>query len=222
MKSLLVPKAAAPSKRTGAGVIVLLVLSATAIFLAPSMMLPGYSWTSHFISEAAAQGVDGAWVARLGFLFFGFAVLWLAGSLRKQWARGAYLCHLALGVLMVSTAAFSHHSWLPYMPFDIFEDFLHSVTATGMGFAFSLGVLIRFVQRGRDGEAGRRFDAAALGAAVVLPLFGWLWPSYAGVAQRVMFLVAYVWYGNEALHVRGRPRQDREDTVPPGSIRGYI
>jgi len=222
MKSLLVPRTPTPDRFSGTGVIVLLALSALAILLAPFVVFPTYSWKSNVISQSAGQGIDGAWVARTGFLLFGFAVLRLATSLRSVWARGTYLCHMAFGVFMVSAAAFSERPWLPYIPFDTFEDFLHSVTATGMGFAFTLGVLTRFVQRGRAGESGRRLDIIALGAAVALPLLGWLWPSYAGLAQRVMFLIAYLWYGNEALVLRRGAGRNRSDAVRTRFPRGYI
>lgn len=58
-----------------AGVLLLLALSAVLILVAPVMMPDSYSWVSNYISESAAQNVTDAWVARLGFLLFGFAVL---------------------------------------------------------------------------------------------------------------------------------------------------
>lgn len=105
---------------------------------------------------------------------------------------------------MVSTAAFSHRPWIATAAFDAFEDFLHSVTATGMGFAFSFGVLVRLFQRKRYEKFKRLLDIGAIAVAFVLPLAGNLWPSIAGFTQRMMFLVAYLWYGNEALIIDGR------------------
>jgi hypothetical protein len=43
---------------------------------------------------------------------------------------------------MVATAAFSARSWETAVPFDGTEDSLHSVTATAMVFAFTLGVVL--------------------------------------------------------------------------------
>ena len=69
------------------GVLTLLLLSATAIAVAPLAMPEGYSWISNAISESAAQGQERAWVARLGFLLYGFAVLWLVVLAHGRWGR---------------------------------------------------------------------------------------------------------------------------------------
>lgn len=88
-------------------------------------------------------------------------------------------------------------------PFDPVEDALHSFTATAMGFAFSFGVLARLLQRVRRGEAGRWLDVAALAASTVIPLVMARMREIDGLTQRLMFLVAYLWYAREALAVRG-------------------
>ncbi|MDH3376980.1 MAG: DUF998 domain-containing protein [Gammaproteobacteria bacterium] len=199
MKVLLAPTRLPTHRFTGAAILLLLVASAVSVFVSPLTMPQGYSWISNVISESAAQGLTGAWVARLGFLLFGFAVLWLTISLRSCWPHGAYWCHFAFGLFMISTAAFSHRPWLATIPFDPFEDLLHSITATGMGIAFSFGVLVRLLQRNKSQNFKRCFDVVAIAAAVALPLAGSIWPHIAGLTQRVMFLVAYAWYGNEAL-----------------------
>ena len=78
--------------------------------------------------------------------------------------------HLAFGVCIVGTAAFSHHPWLSGVPFDPVEDFLHSLTATVMGFAFAFGVVVRFLQREKTDIVGRLLDGTAVAAATFLPL----------------------------------------------------
>ena len=56
---------------------------------------------------------NGQWVARLGFLAFGLGVCWLAAALKRVGARVALWLHMAFGVFMIATAAFSHRSWVP-------------------------------------------------------------------------------------------------------------
>lgn len=73
---------------------------------------------------------------------------------------------------MISTAAFSHRPWLETVPFDAFEDVLHSITATGMGFAFSVGVLMRLLQRKSQGRTTRVLDLLAITLAIGLPPLG--------------------------------------------------
>lgn len=130
---LLTPASGAGRRGAAAGVIALLVVSAAALALAPAFMPAGYDWVRHTTSESAAQGLAGAWVARLGFVAFGLAVLWLAAGAARSWGRGVVWMHTAFGVCMVGTAAFSHMPWWEGAAFDPVEDLLHSVTATASG-----------------------------------------------------------------------------------------
>ena len=66
-----------------------------------------YSWIAHTTSEPAAQGVEGACLARLGFLLFGLGVLWVAQLRSPAWGRWATLFHVSFGALMIGTAVFS-------------------------------------------------------------------------------------------------------------------
>ena len=50
----------------GVGVLVLLGAALLAILLAPLAMPDDYSWVELGVSESAAQGLEGAWVARIG------------------------------------------------------------------------------------------------------------------------------------------------------------
>jgi hypothetical protein len=177
----------------------LLVVSAVALLLAPTQMPDGYSWLRHTTSESAAQGVRGAWLARLGFLIFGLAVIGIANQQQGKWTTAVRWLHGAFGVLMVATAAFSTRSWLPDSPYDPVEDALHSFTATFMGFAFAIGVALRLRHRGASWP-GRAVDLIAILAAVAIPLTMGAFPQWDGLLQRGMFAIAYVWYGFELLY----------------------
>ena len=178
-----------------------------ALAVAPAFMPAGYDWVRNTTSESAAQGLAGAWVARLGFVAFGLAVLWLAAGAARSWGRGVVWMHTAFGVCMVGTAAFSHMPWWEGAAFDPVEDLLHSVTATAMGFAFVFGVLLRLAQRWFGAAAlGRRgvvLDVVAVAAASVIPLIMVFQADVAGLVQRLMFAVAYVWYAAAAWEVGG-------------------
>ena len=156
---------------------------------------------SNAISESAAQGIHGAWLARLGLAIYGLAAIWLAVSLHARWGIGARYCHLVFGVFMVFAAAFSIRSWDQTAPFDPTEDFLHSFAATAMGFAYTLGVLLVFLQRPKAELGARVFDLVAAIVAIVFPLLMLSMPEVQGLIQRVMFLVSYIWYGKEALRL---------------------
>jgi hypothetical protein len=176
----------------------LLLLSALALLLAPLNMPDSYSWLRHTTSESAAQGIQGAWLARLGFLIFGLAVLWLVERLLENWPAPVRWLHGVFGLMMVATSAFSTRPWLPNLPFDPIEDALHSFTASTMGFAFAIGVGVRFWHRKEQGR-GRIFDAAAIAASIIIPLAMNALPDWDGLLQRIMFATAYTWYIHELL-----------------------
>lgn len=191
-----------------AGWVLLLLAVSAALVIAAAIAMPnGYSWRVLSISESAAQGQHHAWIARLAFLCFGAAVLALAVAMQGRWARITCWMHLAFAVFMLGAAAFSHKPWVPGVPYDAIEDFLHSVCATAMGFAFSLGVAARFLQRGGRDRTGRFLDALALAAAIALPLLSGLSSGSAGLMQRVMFAIAYIWFGREAWPLFRRRRK---------------
>lgn len=177
----------------------LLAGSVLALLFAPTLMPESYSWLGNTTSESAAQGVPGAWLARLGFLLFGFGVLWIARSQGSRWGLGVYLLHAAFGILMIATAAFSTRSWEVGAAFDSVEESLHSFTATAMGFAFAFGVGLRMVQRLRRGGSGWLWDAIALSAATFIPLAMNFLPGVDGLLQRLMFGIAYLWYAGEQI-----------------------
>ena len=92
------------------GILVYLDATVVPLALAPVLMPATYSWVSHTTSLSAAQGVEGAWMARLGFVLSGLAVLWLVGLAGGCWDRRAKALHAGFGVFMVATAAFSARS----------------------------------------------------------------------------------------------------------------
>jgi hypothetical protein len=196
--------------------LLMLVLSAMAISMAPLAMPEGYSWVSNAVSESAAQAQRNAWVGRTGFLLFGLAVLALAGFARERWGSAGTILFTGFGVLMLGTAAFSHKPWQAGVPFDEFEDLLHSITATGMGLSFAVGVVVIALGRVRPTLATRGFDLVAIAASVILPMGMANLPTLAGLLQRVMFLVAYVWFALEAARLsRGPAGRVRSVRVRP-------
>lgn len=207
------PDSTAPVKPSGAGrmwaagiVLLMLALSAVAIAVAPLAMPEGYSWVSHAISESAAQAQLNAWVGRAGFLLFGFAVLALASLARDRWGTLGSVLLYGFGVFMLATAAFSHKPWQSDVPYDGFEDLLHSITATGMGLCFAVGVVVVTMARVRPNMATRALDLGAIAASVILPMGMVNLPAVAGALQRAMFLVAYVWFALEAARLQRDPK----------------
>ena len=181
-----------------AAVIVLLGGSAVCVALAPLLMPDSYSIVEHSISESAGQGIQGAWLARTGFLLLGFAVLIVAGLAGARWGLWGRIAHRLYGVSMVGVAAFAHMPWED-LPYDEFEDFLHSVGANLVGFSFTVGVLLVSLRRGPGHRWAQIYDGIAIGAAFVIPMIMFNVDGIAGVVQRTMFGIGYLWYGMEAV-----------------------
>lgn len=186
-------------RRTLAGlVLALLLASLICVAIAPALMPASYSPVEHSISESAGQGVNAAWVARLGFLFLGFAVLVLASIAGERWGFWGRLAHGAYGFSMIAVATFAHMPWED-VPYDEFEDLLHSMAAFTVGIAFTVGVLIVTLRRSPGLLPARVFDWTAIAAAVVLPMVMFNVTGIGGIVQRVLFLIGYGWYGMEAV-----------------------
>jgi hypothetical protein len=191
--------------------------SVLGLAVAPLVVPADYSWIAQTTSEAAAQGVDGAWLARLGFLLFGLAVVVLASGAVRRWGAVGVALHGAFGALMAAAAAFSHRPWRPGADFVRFEDLLHSVVASAMGVAFAAGVVTTAIVATRGGyRAVRLLDVTAVAASVILPVGMTLLPHLDGVLQRAMFAVAYAWYAREALAILRLPvSADSSSAGPP-------
>jgi hypothetical protein len=185
-------------------------ISALALGVAPMLMPASYSWIEHTTSESAAQGVEGAWLARLGFLLLGLSVIWLSAIRHVRWGGWGARLHAGFGVFMVAGAAFSIRPWDASLPFDRTEDVLHSIAATAVGFAFAFGVFAVMLRRARWRSPAAALDLIAIASSIAIPLGMTATPAFAGLLQRAMFLVAYIWFGSEAI------REARPDQSPSG------
>lgn len=177
----------------------LLVLAASAVCvgLAPLLMPESYSIVEHSISESAAQRVEGVWLARAGLALLGLAVIVLASAAGSRWGLWGRVAHRAYGVAMIGTAVFAHMPWED-VPYDEFEDFLHSVASYAVGLTFVVGVIVVSTERLRGALRARAVDAVAILASIVIPMIMFNVTGVAGLVQRVMFAIAYVWYATEA------------------------
>lgn len=179
-----------------AGVLGVLAAALVTLALALLAMPDSYSWVKLGLSEAAAQGVDGAWVARTGFILFGLAVVWLVHLRLATWPPAVSVLHLAFGICMFGVAAFAHKPWEEAATFVESEDFLHSVFASVVGIAFIAGVITMVISRRRRSWRTMAQDLVALSVALSVPLT--MSTAAWGVFQRLMFFTAACWYGLEA------------------------
>jgi len=182
-------------------VLFILLCSVIALLYAPLLMPASYHWLVHTTSESAAQGIEGAWLARLGFSLYGFAVLLLTMACRHQWGRATFLMHASFGVCMIGNAVFSSRPWLDDLPFDLMEDMLHSWMSGLVGTTFALGVLATFFQRKKTDHFSRAVDIMAIVSSIVIPVGMLVWLEIGGLIQRIMFTISYLWYAREAWNI---------------------
>lgn len=135
-----------------------------------------------------------------------------------SWTPAARFAHFGFGILMTVTAMASAKPWLAGVPFDAAEDRIHSFAATAMGFAFALGILAVVLGHRGSSRPIRALDLIAILASIVIPLSMTALPEYAGILQRLMFIVAYVWYAIAALEPVPVLRQEARTQLqpPPG------
>lgn len=186
------------ARSRAAVVLALLALSLLLVAGAAFFMPDSYNWVAQTTSESAAQGVDNAWIARTGFVLMGFAVLLLAPLAGRRWGLWGRLVFRVYGVSMILTAVFSNKPW-EAVQFVEFEDTLHSWASSIVGFAFIAGVLVVMLRRPMSDRAGRLFDWTAIIAALGITAVIFAFEDIAGVSQRSMFLIAYAWFGAEAV-----------------------
>jgi hypothetical protein len=190
------------TRRTTTLALVALAAAALCLALAPLAMPEDYSWVTRSISESAAQGIDGAWVARTGFLLMGLGTLLTALASADRWRTPGSVLLGLYGVLMMSAAALSTRSWRPDAAHSALESTLHSTAATAMGFCYALGVLaVLLADRGMP-TPQRVLGVAAVASSVAVPVGMLAAPSIAGVLQRAMFALALLWLAIEAHHTR--------------------
>jgi len=165
-----------------------------AILFGPFLSPPGFSWIHHSTSEQAGQHVAGAWAMRTGFSLYGTGTLLAALTARhgQTFVRGALVL---FGLGMIGTAVWSHAPFLPDVPANMQEDWLHSIASSVVGMSFALACLASLF-----GPGGRQRDLLAwtgLAASVLIPALMFTVPDYAGILQRTMFAISFVFIARE-------------------------
>ncbi|MDH3293030.1 MAG: DUF998 domain-containing protein [Acidimicrobiia bacterium] len=192
------PRTGSSKRPTPASVSIIGLLAAAliAFAVAPTLVAESYSWVEFGISESAAQGVEGAWLARVGMILFGLAVLWLVGLGHRDWGPLATAMHLLFGVSMFGVAAFAAKSWEDGAAFVETEDALHSAFAATAGFGIVVGIAVLIVRRRRRSVRAALPDWVAFLVTALIPLTAStdIW----GLMQRIMFFAAAAWYAREA------------------------
>jgi hypothetical membrane protein len=163
-----------------------------AILIAQIIVPEPYDWMHNTISELASQGYPEKWIMQIGII--GFGVLLSIGVFSNFRQENEYryrqipLFIYALGILLAGI--FCALPFVDGIPYSEVEARLHSSFASLAGFALSAAILLFSLT-----DRPRRKLLHALSLILVLGIsitFG-LVTSYAGVVQRLLYLVGFSW-----------------------------
>lgn len=98
---------------------------------------------------------------------------------------------MVFGVSLIFTGLFRHAPIQETMPYDIFEDQIHSLASTAVGFSFTiLSLSAVFIEK----NLLRKIIALFTGSLTTcLSILMVVMPAYAGIWQRAILIIAIAW-----------------------------
>ncbi|HPT79084.1 MAG TPA: DUF998 domain-containing protein [Candidatus Atribacteria bacterium] len=149
-----------------------------------------YSIIRNTTSHLGAQGAPNAWIMNMTFILVGISCIleaWL--HLRRYWFLLLLLCIFGLNLVLVGI--FSHAPIVEGAVYDALEDRLHSIFASIAGFSFTaFAISSAFIEKTTRHRAA---DMSVGLTAALLSLLMACLPDYAGLWQRVLFTVSFIW-----------------------------
>lgn len=159
------------------------------LFVLPLYSANGYSILEHTTSQLAAQNTPNSWVMQFVFVFLAITTLYRGfRTFRKDTLL--LLLVLCFGSALLLAAVFSHAPITPSLPYDVTEDWLHSVFSSLTGFSFTLlAISVAFSQKERTRVAA----VVVVITTTVLTFALFQLPELAGIWQRLIFIISFGW-----------------------------
>ena len=157
------------------------------MFIMPLFSVADYSIIQHTTSQLGAQGAPHAWVMNVTFILLGLAVIMeTAIHLKKQPLASILLC--VFGTLLVAIAFF-RHAPIEALPYRVWEDQVHGVLATAIGFVFTFFmVTLAFILPDKEARLVTLMLAIL---TTILSMMMLVLPTARGILQRVIFIYAF-------------------------------
>ncbi len=160
------------------------------IFILPFYSAEGYSIMKHTTSHLGAQNSPNAWIMNTVFFLLGITCIlesWL--HLKRFWFHKTLLIIFGSGLILV--AFFQHAPIIGGIPYSILEDTVHSIFATVVGASFTV---FAFSAAYIENTTRRRVLALGVGfVAIVLSMLMFSVADLAGLWQRIMFIISFIW-----------------------------
>lgn len=161
-----------------------------AIFILPFYSAEGYSIMKHTTSHLGSQNSPNAWIMNTVFILLGISCIlesWF--HLKRYWVHKTLLTIFGTGLILV--AFFQHAPIIGGIPYSILEDTMHSIFATVVGASFTV---FAFSTAYIEKTNRRRVLALGVGlVAIVLSMLMFGLVDLAGLWQRIMFIISFIW-----------------------------
>ncbi len=160
------------------------------VFILPFFSVEGYSILKNTTSHLGAQNTPNAWIMNTVFFLLGMACIY-EGWFHLKGYRFQQIILIVFGASLFLTGIFKHAPINASLPYNLMEDELHSLFATIVGFSFTIfAISAAFI----EGSAGKRILALVVGlSAIGFSGLIFVMTDFAGVWQRMMFMLAFAW-----------------------------
>lgn len=167
-----------------------LLLLLPIMFVLPFYSADTYSIIKNTTSHLGAQSTPNAWIMNAAFVLVGISCVleaWL--HLGRFWFHKILLS--IFGLSLALTGIFHHAPIIEGVIFNSFEDKLHSIFATIVGFSFAIYAMSSaFIEKA---VRYRIIDIAVGFTATILSVLMSYLPNYSGIWQRAIFIISFLW-----------------------------
>lgn len=160
------------------------------MFILPFFSVDTYSILKNTTSQLGAQNTVNAWMMNTVFILVGISCLLEAWMNVKGFPlQKLLLIIFGLGLFLIGI--FRHAPITEGLPYNAWEDRLHSVFATVVGISFTFyAVSSAFIEKAIK---HRVMDLIVGFTATILSMLMFSIPDYSGVWQRAIFIVSFSW-----------------------------
>ena len=170
--------------------------------VALSLVPEHYHWYTNTISDLAAQGYDFRWIMRSGLSIFGLMTMYMAGyeMSQKNGVSASLFFIFFYGLFIAITGYFRIKPFIPGLPYNVIEDYLHSLFATLTGIAISGGIILDIFpftkQRKKKILQSITFGTAIVICSIMFGIADSQGSLYTGLIQRFLWIIGLTWLFN--------------------------
>lgn len=166
-----------------------ILLCLAAILLGPFLSHPDYRLLAHTISGLAGQNMPGAWIMQAGLAAFGISTA--VGAAPALGQRPVMTVAVVIFGLALTGAAMWQGAPIDLsLGYDARDDLWHSALFGLAGAAFALACAADILGRL---PAFRPLSWVGVMASAIIPFAMLVAPDQAGLLQRAMFAISFLW-----------------------------